>query len=203
MKDFVAIDFETANGQPSSVCSVGVVIVRYGRVADTFYSLICPEPNYYSFFCQRVHGLCAADTDDAPVFPEVWAEVERRVFRAFFSDTLPFSDLFSNAFQQGISTSQPSSNNLEMSFAVSSVPFVAHNSRFDEGCLRAVFKVYQMDWPDYKFHDTLRASRRHFGRMLPNHQLHTVAAACGYDLTRHHHALADAEACAAIALRIL
>jgi DNA polymerase-3 subunit epsilon len=46
----------------------------------------------------------------------------------------------------------------------------------------------------------LRASRRAFGRSLPNHQLHTVAAACGYDLTRHHHALADAEACAAIAL---
>ena len=36
-----------------------------------------------------------------------------------------------------------------------------------------------------------------------NHQLHTVAAACGYDLQNHHHALADAEACAAIALYIL
>ena len=28
MKDFAAIDFETANECPSSVCSVGVVIVR-------------------------------------------------------------------------------------------------------------------------------------------------------------------------------
>jgi DNA polymerase III epsilon subunit-like protein len=43
----------------------------------------------------------------------------------------------------------------------------------------------------------------HFGRSLPNHQLHTVAAACGYSLINHHHALADAEACAAIALKIL
>jgi len=39
--------------------------------------------------------------------------------------------------------------------------------------------------------------------LLPNHQLHTVAAHCGFDLENHHHALADAEACAAIALRIL
>ena len=42
--------------------------------------------------------------------------------------------------------------------------------------------------------------------MLPNlinHQLQTVAAACGYCLERHHHALADAEACAVIALKIL
>ena len=30
-----------------------------------------------------------------------------------------------------------------------------------------------------------------------------VVAACGYDLTAHHHALADAQACAQIALKIL
>jgi len=30
-----------------------------------------------------------------------------------------------------------------------------------------------------------------------------VAKVCGYDLSRHHHALADAEACAAIALKLL
>ena len=59
-----------------------------------------------------------------------------------------------------------------------------------------------MDYPDYEFYDTLSVSRR----VLPdleNHQLHTVAAACGYELEDHHHALADAEACAAIALKIL
>ena len=42
--DFIAIDFETANQQPSSVCSIGVVMVRNGQVADSFYSLIQPEP---------------------------------------------------------------------------------------------------------------------------------------------------------------
>ena len=31
MQDFAAIDFETANNERSSVCSVGVVIVRVGR----------------------------------------------------------------------------------------------------------------------------------------------------------------------------
>jgi DNA polymerase-3 subunit epsilon len=37
---------------------------------------------------------------------------------------------------------------------------------------------------------------------LLNHQLKTVAAHCGYNLENHHHALADAEACAVIALRV-
>ena len=31
MKDFAAIDFETANQQRTSVCSVGIVIVRVGK----------------------------------------------------------------------------------------------------------------------------------------------------------------------------
>ena len=44
MTDFAAIDFETANEQPSSVCSVGGVIVRDGEIVDSFYSLIHPEP---------------------------------------------------------------------------------------------------------------------------------------------------------------
>ena len=32
MKDFAAIDFETANNERSSVCSVGIVIVRNGEI---------------------------------------------------------------------------------------------------------------------------------------------------------------------------
>lgn len=53
MQDFVAIDFETANGRRSSVCSVGIVVVRGGEIVDKFYSLIQPTPNYYTY-----RGLC-------------------------------------------------------------------------------------------------------------------------------------------------
>ena len=83
------------------------------------------------------------------------------------------------------------------------VPFVAHNASFDSKCLAMAMRVYQMEDPGYKFYDTLASSRRWFGNRLPNHQLHTVAAACGFDLRNHHNALADAEACAAIALKTI
>ena len=86
---------------------------------------------------------------------------------------------------------------------IEGLPLVAHNSPFDEGCLKAVFALYGMSYPGYTFYCTCRASRRIFGRRLPNHQLHTVSAACGYELENHHHALADAEACARIALKLL
>ena len=164
MTDFAAIDFETANECQSSVCSVGVVVVRGGEIVEKFYSLIHPEPEYYAWFCRQVHGLGPEDTEDAPVFPYVWSRVEP---------------------------------------LIEGLPLVAHNAGFDQGCLKAVFRVYQMDYPDYEFLDTLGAARRWFGDRLPNHQLQTVAAACGYDLVQHHHALADAEACAWIAMKVL
>ncbi len=79
MKDFAAIDFETANHSPSSICSVGVVIVRGGEVVEKFYRLIRPTPNYYAHWATECHGLSAADTDYAPHFPEVWAEIAPRL----------------------------------------------------------------------------------------------------------------------------
>ena len=163
MQNFAAIDFETANSERTSVCAVGVVVVRDAEITDTFYSLIQPEPNYYSYWCQRVHGLGPEDTDDAPVFPDVWAQIEP---------------------------------------LIEGLPLVAHNKSFDESCLKAVFRCYQMDYPDYEFYCTCQTSKRLL-KQLPNHQLQTVAAYCGYDLKRHHHALADAEACAHIAMQLL
>lgn len=163
-KSFAAIDFETANEQRSSVCSVGLVTVHDGIITDKFYSLIRPVPDFYRYFNTKVHGLTARDTADAPDFPAVWAQL------------------------------QP---------LIGDLPLAAHNSPFDESCLKAVMAAYSLPYPDYHFYCTCRASRQIFGHSLPNHQLQTTAAACGFDLGAHHHALADAEACAAIALKLI
>lgn len=163
MTDFAAIDFETANQCRSSVCSVGVVIVHDGMIEDRFYSLIQPTPNYYTHWTTEIHGLTHNDTDNAPIFPEVWKQI--------------------NPLIKGL-------------------PLVAHNSPFDEGCLRSVFKTYEMEYPEYPFYCTLKASRK-LQPELPNHRLDTVAETCNFNLTNHHNAIADAEACAAIALKLL
>ncbi|MDR2811026.1 MAG: 3'-5' exonuclease [Tannerellaceae bacterium] len=85
---------------------------------------------------------------------------------------------------------------------INELPFVAHNSSFDEGCLKAVHDFYEMPYPDYQFYCTYRAARKNLPD-LPNHQLHTVSEYLGFKLENHHHALADAEACAFIATKIL
>lgn len=163
MKNFAAIDFETANSNRSSVCSVGIVIVRDGVIVERLYSLIRPIPNDYSWFCVKVHGLTHKDTFNAVDFKGVWEHIAPKI---------------------------------------AGLPLIAHNSRFDEGCLKAAYEAYGMPYPDYKFHCTCVASRKKFGKMLIDHKLPTVSAHCGFQLSNHHNAIADAEACAHIALSV-
>jgi DNA polymerase-3 subunit epsilon len=110
MNDFAAIDFETANNERTSVCSVGVVIYRDGKKVDEFYSLVKPEPEYYTYWTTQVHGLTLEDTMDASVFPDVWAQVEPKLH-------LSAED--------------------QVKLGTEYLPLVAHNKAFDETCLKA------------------------------------------------------------------
>lgn len=162
LKDFVAIDFEAANAAFTSVCSMGVVIVKDREIVKTYYSLIKPVPNFYDFYTTKIHGLKKKDTDDAPTFHQVWNAIKNEI-----------KDL----------------------------PIVAHGKAFEDNCLKALFKYYHIRKPKYQIYCTHRASEILFPE-LENHKLQTVAAHCGYDLTKHHHALADAEACAVIGIQV-
>ncbi|NLB85740.1 MAG: 3'-5' exonuclease [Bacteroidales bacterium] len=84
---------------------------------------------------------------------------------------------------------------------INNLPLVAHNSAFDESCLRAVLESYEMEQHNNIFYCTYRESKRLFPD-LPNHQLHTVSEFLGFHLEDHHNALADAKACAHIASKI-
>ena len=53
MNDFIAIDFETANGCRSSVCSVGVVMVRNGEIADDLPDGFKREFHYFTTMKSR------------------------------------------------------------------------------------------------------------------------------------------------------
>ena len=77
MTDFAAIDFETANECPSSVCSVGVVVVREGKIVETRSWLVRPQGNMYSYWNMQIHGIRPNDTENSPEFPEIWAEITK------------------------------------------------------------------------------------------------------------------------------
>ena len=76
--NLIAIDFETANRNPASVCSVGISLMdEYGEVEEKYYSLIKPEENVSAFdpFNIHIHGIKPKDVEKAPSFKEVYEEI--------------------------------------------------------------------------------------------------------------------------------
>ncbi len=87
---------------------------------------------------------------------------------------------------------------------IDGLPLVAHNKVFDESCIRAAHRAYGMDYPDYDFYCTLVCARRLIPRsQLTSYSLPYLCEFFGIPFYNHHNALADAEACAKIAMTIL
>lgn len=166
MENFVAIDVETANNHPSSICAIGAVKVVDGVIVERFYELVKPEPEYYfRHFTENIHGIDRSMTENSPTFDVTWRRLHRLIGR---------------------------------------LPLVAHNKAFDEKCIREAFKVYRMDYPDYPFLCTLQKARRTIPRALcSSFSLPSLCDFLGIPFCNHHNALADAEACAKIAMTIL
>lgn len=69
---FAAIDFETANSERDSACSIGIAIVKGGRVEALNSRLIRPPTREFEF--TYIHGLRWEDVQQAPTFDTVWDE---------------------------------------------------------------------------------------------------------------------------------
>ena len=68
LRDFTAIDFETANRYPTSACSIGIVVVQDGEITEEFSHLIKPEPYYFNKKFIEIHGITPVMVKDAPSF---------------------------------------------------------------------------------------------------------------------------------------
>ena len=73
--DFVAIDFETANRNWNSACEIGLVVVKGGRVVDTYRRLIRPTPNRFDAGNIRIHKIRPEQVVDAPTFADLYDEL--------------------------------------------------------------------------------------------------------------------------------
>lgn len=73
---------------------------------------------------------------------------------------------------------------------------VAHNAGFDMGVIKASATTVGLSTPDYRYLCSLQVARRTYH--LDSYRLPVAAMAAGFEGFRHHDALADAEACAAI-----
>lgn len=81
--NFVAIDFETANSKRSSVCSMGIVVVKDGSIVDRAYWLIRPKELYFNPFNISIHGISQRDVINEPDFYELWPQISPYLENSF------------------------------------------------------------------------------------------------------------------------
>lgn len=175
MVDFAAIDFETANSERWSACSVGLIVVRDGQVAESTEFRIKPvgpnwdavaEPldSFFDGYNIMVHGITEKDVRDSPNFGELWPEIER--------------------LTRGL-------------------PIVAHNAAFDLGVLREALSLHNLPWPRLDYLCTMVLARRTWA--LPSYKLEFVTNAAGIEFNElmHHNAQFDALMAAMVFAEIL
>ena len=78
---------------------------------------------------------------------------------------------------------------------------VAHNARFDMGCLKETCLNCGIPVPHLKYFDTVELSKKVF-RKLPHHRLNDICEYLNIDLN-HHNADSDASACLMIVAHVM
>ena len=77
--NFAVIEADVANGQPSSICSLSVVIVKGGSVVKKYQRFVKPTPLSFDKKFMYMNYITKNDVKNAPSFPEVWSEIERDI----------------------------------------------------------------------------------------------------------------------------
>ena len=78
MLTFNSIDVETANADRASICQIGIVHVREGKIEDQWQTLINPEAGFDTWNVS-IDGIDETDVINSPTLPKVRAELRARL----------------------------------------------------------------------------------------------------------------------------
>lgn len=76
---FTAIDFETANRRSDSACQLAAVVVREGKIVDSFMWMIRPTPLFFSQQNIRIHGITPEQVRGESDFGELWPDISAKL----------------------------------------------------------------------------------------------------------------------------
>ena len=77
--DFIALDVETANSNPKSICQIGIAIFKNGELVESWGSLVNPQ-SHFDGINMAIHGITPEDVQYAPTFGDVWYEIEKLMY---------------------------------------------------------------------------------------------------------------------------
>lgn len=72
---YIAFDVETPNARNDRMSAIGITVVEDGKITEEFYSLVDPEARF-DYFNIQLTGISPEDVQDAPNFPQLWAQIE-------------------------------------------------------------------------------------------------------------------------------
>lgn len=73
--NFVALDFETANNSPTSICQIGLSVFENGKVVENKSFYVKPYPYYFASSNIAVHGIDYSVVANMPTFPQYWQHI--------------------------------------------------------------------------------------------------------------------------------
>ena len=150
----IAIDFETANEQRGSACSVGLAWIEDDRVVRVEERLIRPKQMRFSSFNIAIHGIRPEHVEDAGEFPEVMDE---------------FADDFRGAIMIA--------HNAAFDFSVWRSCLNLYRQAYPELSYLCSVKMAQKVWPHLGSHK-LNIVANHLGLTFAHHNAAEDAAIC-------------------------
>lgn len=73
LMNFASIDFETANNNHNSACSVAIIVIENGKMTDSYHSLIRPPEMLFNPNNINIHGITPQMVETAPTFAQIWS----------------------------------------------------------------------------------------------------------------------------------
>jgi len=159
--DFIAIDFEIANENMSSACSIGLAYVDNNEIVKEQYFLIKPPNLQFDPSFTAIHGITKKDVIGQKNFDEVWELIK--------------GDITSNII-------------------------VAHNAQFDMSVLFSCLQHYSIPIPSFSYMCSIPISTKACQDRKVGQSLKERCSYFGIELADHHHAGADARACAELVI---
>ncbi|MFA7435923.1 MAG: exonuclease domain-containing protein [Bacilli bacterium] len=73
--DYITIDFETANSNNTSACSLGIVVVRNNKIEEELHYLINPMEDFLEYNID-IHHITPMDVQNEDTFKELWPKIK-------------------------------------------------------------------------------------------------------------------------------
>ena len=97
--DFVAVDVETANSNVSSICQVGIAVVRSAEIKEVWTQLVDPH-DFFDPYNIAVHGIDQKMVSGYPRFEELCGKIARYLGEIVVSHTFFDRRAISKAFEE-------------------------------------------------------------------------------------------------------